>query len=265
MKSNLLLAGLALILLCCASCVQHGQLINFRKSDDTSIDGYRAAIALPSLEVQSDDILYITVNSLDDRASAPYNLVSQQSGGGGGGGGNNQNQLLLQGYTVDSTGYIDFPNIGRIKVGGLSLEGVRNEVARSLEPYLPGAGINVKFLNFRYTIIGDVANPGTYTTINERVSLLEAIGTAGDLTPYAARQEIYVIREKNGERTAHRLDLQSPEFLSSPYYYLRQNDVIYIEPTESKIAIVADPVNRLISYGSAFLSLVTLGLAVFLK
>jgi len=264
---NKLFAIFILFALCCTSCVQHKQLVNFRKGEEVTIDGYRAPITLPSLEVQPDDILYITVNSLDDRASEPYNLASNRnrSGGSSGGGSSGVNQMLLQGYTVDSLGFIDFPNIGRLHVGGKTLEGVRETVAEALQPVLPNAGINVKFLNFRYTIIGDVFSPGTYSTINERVSVLEAIGSAGDLTPYANRENIYVIREEDGLRTVQKLDFQSPEFFNSPYYYLQQNDVIYVEPNQAKVATVADPVSRFISYGSAFLSLVTFTLTVFFR
>lgn len=253
--------GLAIVVLSCslASCVQHRQLINFRKYDEAPLENYRMPVELPTLIVQPDDILYITVNSPNDPTSQPYNLAQgQMNGGGGGGGGGGQNtMLLLQGYSVDSTGHIDFPNIGRLNVGGMSLEGVREVIAEALSPYLAEVAVNVKFLNFRYSVMGDVARPGTYTTVNERVSLLEALASAGDMTPYAARQQVSVIREIEGVRTIAVLDLQDEEFFASPYYYIRQNDVIYVEPIQAKIATVADPVNRLISYGSAFLSLLT--------
>ncbi len=259
-----MLLGCLLFCMLCSSCVQHRQLVNFREGEDTQLDGYTATIDLPTLEVQSDDILYITVNSLNDETSAPYNMATNNLGGAAGGGGG-VNLMLLQGYTVDSLGYIEFPNIGRIQVGGLTLEGVRQKIGAALEPYLPNAAINVKYLNFRYTIIGDIAAPGTYTTINERVSLLEALGTAGDLTPYAERNRILLIREKDRVRKVVNIDLQDPDFFSSPYYYLQQNDVIYVEPTEAKVATVADPVSRFISYGSAFLSLITLSLTLLTR
>ena len=153
--------GCLLFCLLCSSCVQHRQLVNFREGEDTRLDGYTATIDLPALEVQPDDILYITVNSLNDETSAPYNMANNQNGGGGGGGGSNGgNMMLLQGYTVDSSGYIEFPNIGRIQVGGLTLEGVREKVGEALSPYLNNAAINVKFLNFRYTILGDISRTG---------------------------------------------------------------------------------------------------------
>ena len=266
MRNLILYALLAVGLLMVSSCVRHRQLINLR--NDTAAptaDGYAEAIRVPELVVQPEDILYITVNSVDDRASVPFNIgASSQGGGGGGAGGGNQNQLLLlQGYAVDSSGRIDFPNIGLIEVGGLTVEGVREVVAQRVRPFLSSAVINVKFLNFRYTVLGDVVRPGTFTSVSERVSVLEALGTAGDLTPYANRNNVFVIREKDGQRTVKQLDLQSTDFLDSDYYYLVQNDVIYVEPSQAKVATVADPVNRIISYGSAALSVITLALTVF--
>jgi polysaccharide export outer membrane protein len=181
----------------------------------------------------------------------------------GGGGAGAINPFLLQGFTVDSSGYIEFPNIGRIQIGGLTLEGVRDKIDTALRPYLPNAAVNVKFLNFRYSILGDIMQPGTYTTINERVSILEAIATAGDFTPYAERDQVLLIREGDGQRIVTKLDLQDEDIFTSPYYYLQQNDVIYIEPTQAKVATVADPLTRAISYGTAFLSVITFALTVF--
>ena len=261
---KMLLGGLLALLVLMSSCVQHRQLVNFRQNEEESIDGYVEPIELTALTVQPNDILYITVNSLNDAASLPYNLAQAQQQGGGGGA-MQDNQLLLRGYNVDSTGHIDFPNIGRIAVGGLSLEGVHDRIVERLLPYLPNAAVNVKFLNFRYSILGDVNQPGTYTSITQRISLLEALATAGDFTPYADRNRVIVIREKNGIRTATQLDLQSEEFLSSPYYYMQQNDVVYVEPTQAKVATVDDPLSRFIGYGSAFLSLISITLALVLR
>ena len=265
----ILLPGIILLVLSavCTSCVQHRQLVNFRETPNKPLDDVTATVNVPALKVQPDDILFITVNSLNDETSAPYNMSqgNNRGGGGGGGGGvggNGGNNMLLQGYTVDSLGYIEFPNIGRILVGGLALEGVRAKVGEALAPYLNNAAINVKFLNFRYTILGDITRPGTYTTINERVSLLEALGTAGDLTPYAERNRIVLVREQGTVRKVVTIDLQSPEFFSSPYYYIQQNDVIYVEPTEAKVATIADPLSRFIGFGSAILSLGTLIIAI---
>ena len=267
----ILLAAAVVVMLACSSCVQHRQLVNFREvKEEPPLDGYTAPVDLPAPIIQPDDILYITVNSLNDEASRPYNMSTEgnniRGGGGGGGGGGGFNPLLLQGYTVDSLGYIEYPNIGRIQVGGLTIEAARERIAAAVKPFLRGvAVVNVKFLNFRYTIIGDVNLPGTYSTVNERVSVLEALGTAGDLTNYANRETILLIREEGQVRRVVRLNLQDKDFFNSPYYYLQQNDVIYVEPIQAKVATVADPLNRFIGYGSAFLSVVTLALTFILR
>jgi polysaccharide export outer membrane protein len=120
----------------------------------------------------------------------------------------------------------------------------------------------MRFLNLKITILGEVNNPGTIRLSNKRVTLLEAIGMAGDLSIYANRNNVLVIREENGKRTTARLDLQTAEIFTSPYFYLQQNDVVYIEPTKARIATVADPVQRFISYGSGVLSIVTLIIAL---
>jgi polysaccharide export outer membrane protein len=138
-------------------------------------------------------------------------------------------------------------------------------IAERLEPYLKNVAVNVKFLNFRYTIIGDISAPGTYSTLNERVSVLEAVGTAGDLTNYADRDRIILIREEDGLRKVVRLNLQDDDFFSSPYYYLQQNDVIYIEPLPSKVATVADPIGRVFGFASAGISLVTLIITIITR
>lgn len=264
--ASLLLLGSLFVSL--SACVQHRQLVNFRDlNEEPVLDGYTAPLNLPALTVQPDDILYITVNSLDDETSLPYNLAGGENNirGGGGGGNGGFNPILLQGYAVDSSGFIEFPNIGRIEVGGLTLEGVQERVFEALKPYLNNPAVNVKFLNFRYTIIGDVRIPGTYSSINERVSILEALGSAGDLTDYANRENVLLIREEEGRRKVVQLDLQSEDIFNSPYYYLQQNDVIYVEPIQAKVATVADPLSRIISYGSAFLSVVTLALTFIIR
>ncbi len=253
-----------------SSCVQHRQLLAFQEGFEA---GGAAAIANKvTIRIQPDDILHITVNTLEDEAAQPYNLSGgvagrNQGGGGGntGGGnvGNNANFLLLSGYLVDSLGYIDFPGLGRVEVGGLTLEEARNRLAERLSTFLVDPAINVRFLNFRYTIMGEVNAPGTVTTFNKRTTILEAIGSAGDLTPYANRTNVLVIREQNGRRSHARLNLQDDSIFASPYFYLTQNDVIYVEPTQARIATVADPVTRFITYGSAFLSVITLALTIF--
>ena len=141
---------------------------------------------------------------------------------------------------------------------GLSLAEATELLQSQLRDYLEDGVVNMRFLNFRYTVFGEVNIPGTYTTMNPRITLLEAIGTAGDLTPYANRETVLLVREENGQRTFTRINLKESDLFTSPWFYLRQNDVIYIEPTKARIATVQDPIFRWISLGSATISLVAI-------
>ena len=172
--------------------------------------------------------------------------------------GANNNLLLLDGYLVDSTGYINFPVLGPLRVAGQSLNEARAQILGKLSPFLSDPVVNIRFLNFKVTILGEVAQPGTYTFFEDKITLLEVLGACGDLTPYANRTNILIVREKDGNREFGKINLQNTEAFFSPYFYVYQNDLIYIEPGEAKVATVADPLARIISYGSAFLSLVTI-------
>lgn len=219
------------------------------------------------LKIQPEDLLRITVHSFDPLAAAPFNIENQEQGGmnmnqmtQGQGGANNLE--LFMGYFVDKDGYIDFPVLGRIEVAGLTLEQAKFNLYNLIEPYLKDGVINMRFLNFKVTVLGEVNAPGTIRLTNKRVTLLEAIGMAGDLSDYANRTNVLIMREKEGSREYARLNLQSAEIFSSPYFYLQQNDVVYVEPIKARVATVADPAQRIISYASAGLSIITLIIAL---
>ncbi|RME94729.1 MAG: hypothetical protein D6772_14200, partial [Bacteroidetes bacterium] len=196
-------------------------------------------------------------------AAAPFNIENEggQQGMMGGNQGSQQLELFV-GYFVDREGFIDFPILGRIPVAGKTLEAVKLDLRDRLAAYLKEPVVNIRFLNFKVTVLGEVNTPGVVRLTNKRVTLLEALGMAGDLSHYANRNNILVIREEAGERTYTRLDLQSDEIFTSPYFYLQQNDVIYVEPIQARVATVADPAQRIISYGTAALSLTSLIIAL---
>lgn len=246
-------------------CVQHKQLVNFYKSDlpmDTSMVITNKA----DLTIQPQDLLYINVHSLSLEAAAPFNLVQASQG-------NNQmlnNQTgglysmadILMGYLVDDQGNIDFPVLGSVNVKEKTTAEAQQILLEKIKPYLSDAVVDVRFLNFRITVLGEINRPGTYRLSAERITILDAIGAAGDMNVFANRRTILVIREENNQRSFHRLDLGDPDIFTSPYFYLRQNDVVYVEPHKTKIAAVSDPVQRFVGYFSAGLSIVTLILAL---
>lgn len=180
-----------------------------------------------------DDLLAITVSGIDPEAAKPFNLPAV----------NNSSNVSAYtsgaaspaGYLVDSEGHIDLPVIGKFKIAGLNRMEATDQLKEKLKLYLNNPIINIRILNFKVTVLGDVKSPGTFTIPNERVTLLEALGIAGDLNITAKRKNVLVIRDADGKKTETRIDLTSKELFSSSVYYLNQNDVIYIEPNRAKM------------------------------
>ena len=260
---------LALLLLTAATgCVSHEQLISFKPLDPVSLSPQRIENNT-NLTVQPEDLLRITISSLNPEASEPFNQPdegNQQRNQNAMGGGSSLQLELTTGYFVDDAGYIDFPVLGSLDVGGLTLSEIKEMIAgRLADGYLKDPVVNVRFLNFKVTVLGEVNAPGLLRLSNKRVTVLEALGMAGDLTVYANRTNVLVMREDNGERTFARLNLQNEDIFSSPYFYLEQNDIIYVEPIEARVATVADPLQRIIGYASAALSLVSIVIALALR
>ena len=183
-------------------------------------------------QICSGDMLSITVTGLDPLAVAPFNLplVSYATPG--------SDQLYsaptLQSYLVDINGNINFPVIGTIKLAGLSKSQAIKYLNDKLEPYLKKAIVTIQFMNYKVTVLGEVLRPGQYSISNERVTILDALGLAGDMTIYGKRNNVLITRENNGKLEFTRLNLNSDEVFKSPYYYLQQNDVIYVEPSSVK-------------------------------
>ena len=223
---------LPLVALMC-SCVARKELTAFRTvTAETAEEVNKTLKPQPEPRVKINDALIITVSGLDPEAVVPYNLptVSYESPASS----TVPTTSSVQYYTVDEQGYIDFPVLGKLYVVGLR----QSEVISLIEGKLQGQVVNpivtMRFLNARVTVLGEVKNPGTYTLNNGRMTLLEALGIAGDLTQYASRRNVLVTRENNGKVEFARLDLRSDEIFTSPYFYLQQNDVVYVEPNSAR-------------------------------
>lgn len=210
------------------------------------------------LVIQPKDLLRIDVESIDPEAAMPFNQTTE----GNTAQASAQNIQLFQGYLVDEDGYVDIPLLGRIEAAGQTLESLQFLVRGRLREYLRDPVVNVRFLNFKVTILGEVAVPGIIQMPNSRVTILDAIGMAGDLTDYANRDNILIVREEEGVRTYQRLSLQDDDIFNSEFYYLKQNDVIYVDPIRARTATVSDPGQRLITYLGPILSVVTLVIAL---
>ncbi len=260
---------LLIALLSLPSCVHHKELVSF-SSVNTSAYGPEVVLFAGQLRVQPDDLLRINVHSFNPEAAAPFNIEGmnqqmqqvqqvQQSMEASG----NYTMELFNGYFVDREGYINFPVLGRLKVEGMTLPQIEKLITTGTQPYLKDAVVNVRFLNFKVNVLGEVNRPGIVRISNQRVSLLDVIGNAGDFTPYANRTNVLLVREENGLRSFQRLNFQNGEIFNSPYFYLRQNDMLYVEPIKAKVATVQDPFARGVTYGTAFISIITLAVALF--
>lgn len=183
--------------------------------------------------LKTDDILSITVMGADADAIKPFNIpvsaINQNNGGYSAG------TSPPPGYLIDTEGNVDFPVIGKIKLAGLSRSLAIDSLKKALLPYLSKPTILVRILNYKVTVLGEVRNPGTFTIPNERITLPEALGIAGDLLITGVRKNVLVIRETEGKKAEIRVDLTSNELFSSPAYYLSQNDVVYVEPNRAKV------------------------------
>ena len=174
-----------------------------------------------------DDVVNIHISTLDPQASLPFNLFRGSSETG--------MRPEQVDYIVDKNGEIDFPVIGKIKIVGLSPEETKILLANKLKDYLKDPIINIRLQNFTITVLGEVNRPGTYPVNGEQITVLEALGLANDLTIKGRRENVMVIRDFNGTKVYTRIDLTKKEVLSSPVYYLTQNDVVYVEPNNSAI------------------------------
>jgi polysaccharide export outer membrane protein len=238
-----------------SSCVRYPELVSFAPMNDSIPQ--EVIENFVDLRIVPQDLLSIKVSSYPPDAAAPFNL-DQGIGNNVGFIQNTQNIGLFSGYLVDNQGNIDLPTLGKLKVAGLTTREIKETVAEKVKPYLKDPVINVRILNFKVTVSGEVNRPGTVSVANQRITVLEAIGLSGDFTNYANRANVLITREEGGVRKYARLNLQSPEVFQSPYFYLQQNDYVYVEPIKARVATVADPFSRALSFGSAALSLVTI-------
>jgi polysaccharide biosynthesis/export protein len=178
-----------------------------------------------STKFKVDDLVSINVSTLDPEASAPFNLFRGSEEGG--------IRPEQVNYLVDKNGEIDFPVIGKVKIEGLSPSETRELLRDRLKDYLKDPIINIRIRNFTITVLGSVNRPGTYPINGEQITIMEALGYAGDINIKGRRDNVMVIRDFDGTKVYNRINLNSKDALKSPVYYLTQNDVVYVEPNKS--------------------------------
>uniref|UniRef100_F4C899 Soluble ligand binding domain n=1 Tax=Sphingobacterium sp. (strain 21) TaxID=743722 RepID=F4C899_SPHS2 len=224
--------GFLLLTILFCSCSQKRNLVYFSDLKDST--AYQKAIIQTNQpKIQEGDLLGINVSTLNPESNLLFNTGTLQSLGKGGSLGSEGN-ATIQGYLVDQKGQINFPVIGKISLVGKTKEEATDYMAEQLKSYVKDPIVNIRFLNFRVTVVGEVNKPSTFVIPNDRINLIEALGLAGDMTLYGKRENVLLIREENGKRTMVRLDLNKKETINSDYFYLKQNDIVYVEPDKMK-------------------------------
>ncbi len=210
-------------------------------------------------QIRTDDILSVNIQTADPNSTQVITQGNLQNSAVGASSASGVGGQTTSGYLVDNEGEIEIPVLGKLHVAGLTTEQTRNLIREQASKYYKNPTVNVRFVNLRVTIIGEVNKPGTYVLANERVTLLDALGLAGDMTIYGRRDNVALIRQyDDGRREIVRLDLTKSQVLNSPYYYLRQNDYLYVEPIKAKI-VASDAIqNRNIAIATSVLSIVIL-------
>lgn len=226
MKKILLMAMLALAL---ASCNTSKKIVYFQ---DIQVNRPEAITEARDITVQPKDQISILVSSKDPQLAALFNLPRVQYRVGD----NNMQNTNgdVSGYTLDTEGYIDFPVLGRLYVAGMTKSEIASYIKKRLmdENLINDPVVTVEFMNLYYSILGEVNSPGKYMITKDQITLLEALSMAGDLTIYGKRDAVFVVREEDGQRVTHWVDLRTQDLFHSPVYYLKQNDVIYVQPNK---------------------------------
>ena len=211
------------------------------------------------VKIQPDDLLMIIVSAEDPEIAMPFNLASISTSSPGKLDATT-GQQTMQLYLVDVTGTIDFPILGKLKISGLTRSEVLKMLQDRIAMYIKKPIINLRIMNFKISVQGEVNAPGSYPVPSDRISLIEAITMAKDLTIYGKRDNILIIREIDGVKFYNRVDITKADFITSPFYYLAQNDVIYVEPNKNRIngAAIGANTGVIISISSLLITLITL-------
>lgn len=244
-----------LVAITLSSCSRQRNLVYFSDLKGTN-ENTSQVLDAGEPTILKNDILGITVNSTSPESNLLFASVPGNPTING--------VYEREGYRVSSGGVIKFPVLGQVKLEGLTIGQAQALMETELNKFVKNAIVNIKFMNFRVTVIGEVNHPSTFTVANEKINLLEALGLAGDMTPYGKRENVLLIREVDGTRKMERVNLNSKEVLNSPYFYLKQNDVIYVEPDKAKSVEVSNN-NRLMPLIVAAISAVAVLATTFLN
>lgn len=252
------ISSIVLLMFLCLSCGSKQDVVYYQNIDNMTAQQNSNSY---EIKIQPDDLLMIIVSADDPEVAIPFNLRTYSVST------NNrldiaQGQQTVQLYLVDQSGSIEFPVLGKLKLGGLTRTEALQLLQTKIGVYIKNPIVNLRITNFKVSLQGEVNLPGTYPIASERVTLVEALSMAKDLTIYGRRDNILVIRETNGVKSYNRVDITKSDFINSPFYYLTQNDVVYVEPNKTRINSSAVGPNTSVII-SAISILVSLAVLIF--
>ena len=218
-----------ILLLTMFSCKPKENMVYMEKEKNIAESKINQAVFYGA-HIQSGDVLDIKVTAFDENAVRPFNLYSMNNSSSPGQMNGQTAQLAPQGYLVDNEGFIYFPVLGKLYIKGMTLAQLRADLEKRLLAYLSDPLVSIKQLNFNITVLGEVKKPGQYTNPSDKITVLQALGLAGDMTDYGNRTNVKLIREIDGVSKTFTIDFTNKNITNSPYYYMQQNDVLYVEP-----------------------------------
>lgn len=245
-----------LLVLFVFSCKPRKELVYYQNIDSLTTS---EKLNTYEIKIQPDDLLLIIVSAEDAESAIPFNLTTASVPAAAG-----LNipigQQTIQTYLVDASGSMTFPVLGKLQVGGLSRSELMQLLEVKISKYIKNPIITIRRMNFKISVQGEVNSPGTYSIDSDRMTLIEAISMAKDLTIYGQRNNILIIREINGVKSYNRVDITKADFINTPFYYLAQNDVVYVEPNKARIngAAVGSNTGVIISITSLLITIIAL-------
>jgi len=260
-KRGLNVAMILIVISMSSSCVSNKKIAYFQDIQTVNQAKLEHAITFSEPVIQSDDILTINVFTLNQQNGAIVNQAASTPILGG----NSNSGLSTQntGFLVDKNGEIELSLIGKLKVAGLTTYQARELIREKASVVYKEPNVQLRFANFKVSVLGEVNAPSAYTLPNEKVSILDALSLAGDLTIYGKRDNVLIVRDNNGSKEFARLNLNSSEIFNSPYYYLRQNDVVYVEPNKRKVSASNSAQIQTIGVIASVVSVIVLAISNF--
>lgn len=221
-----------LLTLAVSSCRSVKEVAYFQSEDTVSVSAMNPIFNYEPT-IQPNDVLSVFVNSLSPEASSFFNTFSNLERTGQG---DVYTMRSNVGYTIDPKGFIELPLVGKVKIAGLTTTQAKDTLTARLQQYLQYPTVRLYYENFRVIVLGEVYRAGVYNITNEKITIPEALGLAGDMNIYGDRENVMMVREDNGVKKYYKIDLTQRDIFSQPYYYLRSNDIIYVPPVKGRVS-----------------------------